>query len=131
MAPNATKATLLYPELSYQIVGLLYDVYNELGYGLKERQYQRAMAAALRKEDISFEEQLHMPLYYREEKVGNLYLDFLIEKKIILELKRGTTFSKKNIDQVYEYLKAYGMQLGIIAQFTPDGVKCKRIVNLD
>jgi len=102
------KKDILYPELSYKIVGILYDVYNELGYGYQEKYYEKAIARSFEKEKLDYKEQLHVPF----------------------ELKKGDKFSKKNIDQVYGYLKAKNLKLGIIAQFAPNGLKFKRIVNI-
>ena len=58
------------------------------------------------------------------------YFDFLIDKKIILEIKVGNYFSRKDIQQLFAYLKVSGLQLGIIAHFTSSGVKYKRVVNI-
>ena len=66
-----------------------------------------------------------MPLNYKNERVGNYFLDFLIENKIILEIKKDERFSRRHIEQVYSYLK-----LGIIANFTKSGLKFKRILNI-
>jgi GxxExxY protein len=57
-------------------------------------------------------------------------LDFLYEDIIVIELKQGNGFSKRNINQIYSYLKATGLKLGLLINFTRDGVKFKRIVNL-
>jgi len=62
--------------------------------------------------------------------VGNYFLDFVIENKIVLELKKCNRISQKHIEQVYAYLKATDLKLEIIANFTKEGVKFKRIVNL-
>ena len=63
--------------------------------------------------------------------MGNYFLDFLIEDKIILEIKKREYFSKQDINQLFEYLQTTGLKLGIIAHFTRIGVKFKRIVNLN
>lgn len=124
------KKDVLYPELSYKIVGILYEVYNELGYGFQEKYYEKAVAKAFEQKGLSYKEQLHIPLEFKGEKIGDYFLDFLVDDKVVLELKRGDQFSKKNIDQVYAYLKAKDLKLGIIAQFTSKGLKFKRIVNI-
>jgi len=69
-------------------------------------------------------------LKYRGREIGIYFLDFLIEDKIILEIKKREYFSKKDIDQVYAYLKATKLKLGIIAHFTKSGVKFRRVLNL-
>ena len=69
-------------------------------------------------------------LLYKNQFLTTNYLDFLIENKIILELKQGNLFSRKDIEQVYNYLKASNLKLGILARFTKSGVKYKRIINI-
>ena len=101
-----------------------------MGYGHKERYYENAVAIGLKKKGLTFKRQLQVPLTYEESEVGYYVLDFLIEDAVILELKQGSTFSKKNMDQVFAYLQAKSLKLGMLAQFTPDGVKYRRIVNI-
>lgn len=120
---------LVYPELSYQIVGILFDVYNQLGPGHKEKYYQDAIVIAFNNHDIKFEREVYILIEYRTSKVGNYFLDFLVEGKLVLEIKRGDYFPAGNIKQVDTYLKATGLKLGILANFTNSGVKFKRIVN--
>jgi GxxExxY protein len=122
---------LIYPELSYQIVGILFEVYNEIGIGYQEKYYQRAIAECLKKHNLSFREQVLTPLKFQENKIGNYFLDFLIENKIVLEIKRGEGFAKTNIQQVSSYLKAANLKLGILANFTSKGLKSKRILNIN
>ena len=121
---------LVYPELSYKIVGILFEVYNETGPGHQEKYYQKAIASALKDLKIKFKEQVKVDLKFRDEKVGLYYLDFLIEDKIILEIKRGDRFSKHFFEQINAYLKASGLKLGLLANFSSSGLKFKRIVNL-
>ena len=125
------REDIIYPELSYEIIGALFEVYRELGSGYREKYYQNAVAIQLKKQKIKFQEQLFVPLYFKNEKIGNLFMDFLIENKIVLELKKDEKFSSKHIEQVYSYLKAKKIKLGIIANFAKDGVKYKRILNLE
>lgn len=117
-------------DLSYRIIGILFDVYNELGPGHRERYYQKAVAEAFRAAGIQFREQVYTPLIFRGSRIGAYYLDFLVDGKVVVELKCGDRFSRRNIEQVYAYLKANGLALGILANFARDGVKLRRIVNL-
>jgi len=125
------KKDLIYPELSYNIVGILYETYNELGYGYKEIYYQRALANNFRKGGLFFKEQVPAKIKFKGGVIGKIFLDFLIENKIILEIKKTDRFAKQEIDQVCGYLKATGLKLGILAHFTRDGIKLKRILNDD
>ena len=122
---------LIYPKLSYEIVGILYDVFNKVGAGHKERYYQNALLIAFKNNNLDYKEQVPVALRYDNQKIGQYYLDFLIEDKIILEIKSDNIFRKPNIEQIYSYLKSTGLKLGIIANFTRDGVKFKRIVNIE
>lgn len=124
------RSDLIYPELCYKIVGILYDVFNEVGAGHRESFYQKAIKLAFEKEAIKFQEQPYVPVKYNENVVGKYFLDFLIEDKIVLEIKKDTVFRQQYIKQVFSYLKAKNLKLGIIANFTREGVRFKRIVNL-
>jgi GxxExxY protein len=121
---------VVYPELSYQIIGILFEVWNEIGYSHKEKYIERAVAQSLIKNKILFKEQLKVDLNFNGNKIGVYFLDFLIDNKIILELKKKDFFSKNDINQVYNYLKLTGLKLGIIAHLTSKGVRFKRILNL-
>lgn len=124
------REDLIYPEESYKIVGILYDVFNDLGPGHKEYYYQKALAIAFNKEKIEFQEQVYTPLTYKNEKIGKYFLDFLIENKIVLEIKKDAIFRKQNIEQVYAYLRTNNLKLGILANFTRTKVDYKRILNV-
>ena len=121
---------VIYKELSYKVVGILFEVYNELGFGYQEKYYEKAIEKILLKEKISFKRQAPFILKFRGEPIGKYYLDFIIDNKIVLELKKGNYFPKRNINQVKEYLKITGLKLAILANFTTTGVKFLRILNL-
>ena len=120
---------LIYPELSYKLVGLAYNVFNELGHGHLEKIYQKAYAKELIEANIEFKEQAPYKVIYKEEVIGNNYLDFLIEGKVIIELKRSDFYAKKYIDQISNYIKVSNLKLAILINFTSNGVRIKRIVN--
>jgi GxxExxY protein len=121
---------LVLPDLSYKIVGVLLNVYGQLGYGLYEKTYQRAVAVSLGQESLKFVEQLYVPIIFEGKVVGKNYLDFLVEDKVAIELKRGDKFVKAHIDQLYNYLVANYLELGILVYFGPQRLHYKRIVNL-
>ncbi len=124
------KPDLLYPELSYQIIGVLFDVFVNLGFGYKENQYQKAIEIGLKDSDIKYNKELPVKISYKNNFITTVYLDFLIADKIILEIKQGNYFNKKDIEQIYNYLKSTNLKLGILARFTKSGVKFKRVVNI-
>lgn len=130
MEKESVNDKLIYPELSYKVVGIAFNVGKEVGFGHKESFYQKALAKALSDEKINFIEQLPAQLIFREKPIGIYYFDFLVENKIVIELKTRNYFSKKDIEQLYRYLKAKDLKLGIIIHFTNEGVKFKRVVNI-
>jgi GxxExxY protein len=121
---------LIYPELSYKIVGCAFDVYNQLGYGHSEKIYQRALAESFRSKQIKFIEQVYYNIKFNEKIIGKSFLDFEIESNIIVELKKDYRFSKTHIDQVLDYLKISSLKLAILFNFTKEGVVYKRIINV-
>ncbi len=124
------RTDIIYPELSFKLMGILFNVHNEMGHGFLERYYQKAIAAELEKNNISFKEQVKLDLVIGEKIIASGIADFIIEEKIILEIKQGNTFLKTNIDQVNSYLKMSKLQLGILINFTSRGLLYKRILNI-
>lgn len=121
---------LLYPELSYKIIGCAFDIYNILGEGHQEKYYQKALAEAFNNKDLKFKQQMSCSVNYCGKILGRRFLDFLVEDKIIIEIKKGNKFSKQHIDQVLEYLKINNLKLAILINFGGEGVMFKRIINL-
>lgn len=122
-------ADLLYPKLSYAIIGKLYDVYNELAFGHKEKVYQKAFAELLSEVKIPYKRELYFPILFKEKVMSKYYFDFLIDDKIVVELKVANDFYQKDVNQLLSYLKHRGYKLGILAIFAKDGLKYKRIAN--
>lgn len=129
MPAIVNKKDLLYPELSYKIIGCAYDVYNQLGFGHHEKFYQRAMAESFRFKNIKFSEQVYFPLKFNGKTIGKNFFDFLLEDKIIVELKKDARFSKQHIDQVLEYLRTSNLKLALLINFSKTDVIYKRIIN--
>ena len=99
------RKDIIYPDLSYKIIGILFDVYNDIGYGYHEKYYQRAISKTLLSNKMKFQEQVYTPLIFQDKVIGRFFFDFVIEGKIILEIKKDGRFSKRYIDQVNNYLK--------------------------
>lgn len=126
---NVKRDDLLYPELSYQINGILFEVSNALGGGHRESYYERAIMLACKKRGLACEQQVYVPVLFHGEKIGSYYVDLVIEQSIVVELKRGTIVPATVIRQTAEYLDALNKKLGLIACFTYNGVTIKRVVN--
>ncbi len=121
-------ANLVYPELSYKIIGVLFKIYNQMGGGYQEKYYQRVVKRECFAQNIPFLEQVRVDLVYEQKQIGNYYMDFVLDHKIVLELKIVPRFSTKDIMQVLNYLKQSGLELGILASFSRNGLFYKRIL---
>ncbi len=124
---------LIYKDECYEVVSVLIEVYKQLGSGYQEKYYQKAIAHELQARKMSFNEQVYKPLMYKGNKIGSYFADFIIYingTEIVLEIKRDKHFSLARINQLKDYLKAFNLKLGILANFTAQGVVFKRIVNL-
>src|SRR5687768_5002621 len=122
---------LIYPELSYQVVGCAYEVFKGLGYGHPEKTYQKAFGVVFKEKNIAYKEQVYYPVNFRDKVIAKNFLDFLVEEKIVVELKKNFHFSKAHIDQVLKYLKVSNLKLAILFNFGKEGVTFKRIVNIE
>ena len=121
--------SVLYPELSYDIVGVCFEVHNELGRYLKEQQYCDAIEKRLLDKNISFEREYAIPPLFEGERARRNIADFLIEGKIILEIKATDLLTKQDYYQVKGYLSSADKRLGVIINFRDKVIKPKRILN--
>lgn len=123
------KAELVYPELSYKIVGILFEVHTRLGGGFEEKYYQRAVENLLLENKLVCSKELMANITFGGEKIGKYFLDFLIENKVVLELKAVPRLLPIHFRQVSSYLKVKNLHLGILANFRGDKLLYKRILN--
>ena len=93
--PNLRRSDLVYPELSYILVGYAYEIFNGLGYGLKEKYYQNAFSLLLKKNNHQFVEQKYYPLYFHGNIIGKSFVDFEVEDKIIILVLRFNKIEKR------------------------------------
>lgn len=122
MPTNNNK--LLYPELSYKILGLCFTVHNEIGQYGREKQYSKLLEQHFINSKI---------LYNRELELGSTdnIVDFIIENKIILEIKAKPMVVRSDYIQVQRYLQASGLLLGILVNFGTKYVTSKRIIKFN
>ena len=115
---------VLYPDLSYTLVGILFSTHNELGPFAREKQYNDLIEDKLKEAKV---------LYKREYKIsesGNI-LDFMIDNKIVLETKSTRVITKEHYRQIQNYLQITGLKLGILVNFGNRYVKSIRVLRKD
>jgi len=123
------NVNILYQDLSYKITGILFEVFKEIGAGHREKHIQRAVAAAFKLAGLRFCEQVMVVMKFRGKIIGKYFLDFVVENKIVVEIKVGEHFLKKDYEQVKYYLKESGLKLGLLVRFGRHGVKVERVLN--
>lgn len=129
MNPIIDSSKIVYPEFSYKIVGLLFEVHSELGNRYQEKYYQRALEIKLKKNNIPFKREIAVDLLIEGEIIGKYFLDFLLNDKIIVELKAKPILTKTDYRQVRGYLQSTKLKLGILANFYGESLQYKRILN--
>ena len=117
---DTNEDEILYKDLSYKIVGLAIRVHSKLGYGFLEKVYENALMVLFRREGIEAKQQAPITVYFEEEAVGNYYADILVEDKVILEIKSVENIIDAHIAQSLNYLKATGLRLAIILNFSKE-----------
>lgn len=125
---SEAEQKILHKELSYEIINAAMQVHNALGPGFSERVYEEALCLELRNKGLNFERQKRIDVQYRDMKVGEYIPDIIAEGKVLLELKAVSEHNPIFDAQVYSYLKAAGLKLGILINFGTRKMTFKRIV---
>ena len=124
------NSRLINSELTQQIIGIFYSVYNELGRGFSEGVYENSMALALEEERLPFNQQHPLTVYFRGQPVGEFRIDLLVDEKLVVELKAFTRLTPAHEAQVINYLKATKIPIGLLLNFG-DRPEFKRLVFTD
>jgi len=118
---------IVYPELSYKITGLLFQVHNQLGRFRKEKYYADLLEVKLKEKGTKYEREKLLP---SNNKRSADKVDFCIENKILIEIKAKKFITKEDYFQMANYLKALNLRLGLIVNFRNTYLKPKRVINL-
>ena len=119
---------VIYPELSYKITGLFYEVHNNLGRFCREKQYGDELNTLLLRSGINFKREASL-VDFGKNVSGNI-ADFIVDDKIIVELKAKNFITKEDYYQMLRYLESSKMKLGLLVNFRNVHLKPKRIINL-
>src|SRR3989338_8077311 len=123
------RVDLVYEELSFKIRGIIYQVHNELGQHRNEKQYCDNIEFKLNEHKLNFEREKQLPESFEGEKKGRNRLDFVIEDKIILEVKAVPSFSREDYSQCLRYLVSSDKELALLVNFSLPSCVIKRILN--
>ncbi len=117
---------MLYEKLTYKIRGAFFEVYNSLGPGFKEIIYHRALVKEFTLKDISFKEKPQLSISYKGKSIGRYVPDFVIEDKILIEIKAVSEMPKVYEKQLYYYLKGTNYKLGFLVNFGAEKLDIRR-----
>ena len=110
---------LLHEDITDEIIAAFYTVYNELGFGFLERVYQNALYYEMRSLGLNCEPQKAIDVYYKGKKVGDYIADFVVENKVIVELKAVKELKEEHECQLLNYLTATSVEVGLLLNFGP------------
>ena len=113
------NADFKYFLLTQKIIGVYYDVYNELGTGFLESVYQKSLALALESADLAVCSRIDIPVWFRGHQVGQFEADLLVEKCVLLELKAARALGSAHQAQLLNYLRATDIEVGLLLNFGP------------
>ncbi len=119
---------LKYEEITKDIIGAAFEVYNILGYGFLEKVYQKALQAELLLRDHKAECEHYIKVKYKETIVGEYSADLLVDDVVIVELKVSPIYNPKDEAQLLNQLKATEKEVGLLINFGKEEVEFKRFV---
>ena len=121
---------LKYKDITEKIIGSSFEVHKFLGNGFQEVIYQRALAYEFSQAGLSFAREIEQDIYYKElsEPIGTRRSDFIVEEKVLVELKALKELEDVHLVQVLNYLKVYKLEVGLLINFGGKSLTFKRLV---
>lgn len=125
-----TMEKLKYADITEKIIGAAFEVHGFLGNGFQEVIYQRALAYEMKMAGLAFAREIEQPIYYKEldEEIGRRRADFVVEAKVLVEIKAVTVLEDVHLAQILNYLKAYRLEVGLLINFGSRSLIFKRVV---
>jgi GxxExxY protein len=119
--------SLKHGDITETVIGCAFEVINELGSGFLESVYEKAMILALRERGLAANEQYPINLTFRGQSVGEFYADILVQGVVLVELKAAKSLAPEHQAQIINYLKATGIEVGLLINFGTPKLEYKRL----
>ena len=121
---------LKYKDITEKIIGASFEVHKFLGNGFQEVIYQRALAYEMSQANLEFQREIEQDIYYRDlpEPIGRRRADFVVEGKVLIELKAIKELEDVHLAQALNYLKAYKLEVGLLINFGSKSLTFRRLV---
>jgi len=121
---------LKYKDITEKVIGASFDVHGFLGNGFQEVIYQRALAWEMTQRKLEFEREIEQDIFYKDlpDPIGTRRADFVVEGKVLVELKAIIELQDVHMAQALNYLKAYKLEVGLLINFGSKSMTFKRLV---
>jgi len=121
---------LKFREITEKIIGASFEVHKFLGNGFQEVIYQRALAYELNRAGLDFAREIEQDIFYKDlkEPIGRRRADFVVEGKVMVEIKAIIQLDDVHLAQALNYLKAYKLEVGLLINFGSKSMTFKRLV---
>jgi GxxExxY protein len=116
-------------EITFKIIGCAMKVHNTMGNGFQEVIYQRCLAMELSRAGLGYEREKEQSIYYNGIEVGSRRADFIVEGKIVVELKALIDLEDVHLSQAKNYVVAYNLPSGLLINFGAKSLQYKKIYN--
>jgi GxxExxY protein len=120
-------SNLIFPELSYKLSGIFFEVQNKLGTKFQEKHYVKAVASLLKSCNIPFELEVSCALKFHQEVLGSFKVDMTVDDKILIEFKATDRLTLAHKQQMIRYLDCLDMRLGILVNFRVRPLQIMRV----
>lgn len=121
---------LKHKDITQKIIGASFEVHKFLGNGFQEVIYQRALALEFAKAGLDYERELEIDIYYKDfdRPIGRRRADFLVENKVLVELKASVKLEDVHMAQILNYLRVYRIEVGLLINFGTKSMEFKRLI---
>lgn len=123
------KEEYQYSELTAKIIGCAMRVHQKMRNGYPEIIYHRCLVIEFKKAGLYFQDELELPVFYDGVQVGKRRVDFLVENKVIIEIKAIAELNNANLAQSLNYLECYNLEVGLLLNFGTKSLEVKRLIN--
>jgi GxxExxY protein len=113
------RVKLLEEDLTREIIGSFYEVYNDLGFGFREGMYKRALVISLREKGISVDREFPVEVFFHGQQLGAHRLDMFVERRVVVEVKATHKLAYADKLQLVNYLTALNLEVGLLLHFGP------------
>ena len=120
---------MIYEELTEKILKACFEVSNELGNGFLESVYEKALVIVLTAMGLKVQTQIPLKVLFRGQTVGEFFPDIIVDDIVIIELKAVKTLAPEHLAQVMNYLKATGIEVGLLINFGSTKLEYRRFGN--